>query len=239
MLKAILFDLDNTLLENDLSIFIPSFLDALAPRFAPLMPPETFKRWMLRSVHQMMVDVDPRCTNSEVFQRDFVMRSGYSWTVLGPIFDGFYAEDYGALAPLTRAIALAPTVVEAARRAGAALAVATNPIFPLPATRERLRWAGLEPDTFVLITSWESAHFCKPHPEFYAEVAARLGVAPEECLMVGDDVANDLPAVETGMRTFLVTDHMDRSKYGYFDPTWQGTLADLHVFLSRPPRPAW
>jgi FMN phosphatase YigB (HAD superfamily) len=232
MLRAVLFDLDNTLLENDLGVFIPSFLEALAPRFAHIIPPETFKRWMLRSVRQMMVDIDPRQTNREVFMRDMVLRSGYSWTVLGPLFDAFYAEDYAALEAVSRPIELAPRVIDAAIERGLKVAVATNPIFPLVAMTERIRWARLAGCPFEVVTSYDDSHFCKPHPEFYLEVAQRLGCPPEECLMVGDDVVNDMPAVEAGMRTYLVTDHMDARKRAFYEPTFLGTLSDLHEFLS-------
>jgi FMN phosphatase YigB (HAD superfamily) len=234
LLKAVLFDLDNTLLENDMGIFIPSYLEALAPRFAQIIPPETFKRWMLRSVRQMIVDTDPRSTNREVFTRDLVMRSGYSWTVLGPIFESFYAEDYLGLEALARPIPLAPRVVEAALDRGLTAAVATNPIFPLSAVAERVRWAGLGGCPFALLTAWDNMHFCKPHPEYFLEVAGMLEVEAESCLMVGDDLANDLPAVEAGMRTFLVTDHSDRRKRALHEPTFAGTLSDLHRFLASP-----
>ncbi|MFH0811024.1 MAG: HAD family hydrolase [Pseudomonadota bacterium] len=235
MLKAVLFDLDNTLLENDMGIFVPSFLEAAAPRFDHLMPPEAFKRWMLRSVRQMIVDVDPRSSNREVFARDFAMRSGYSWRVLGSIFEHFYANDYAGLQTLSKPIPLAREVVQTALDHGILAAVATNPIFPLAAVEERVRWAGLGGCPFALLTSYDDMHFCKPHPEYYLEVADRLGVAPADCLMVGDDVANDLPAVETGMLTFLVTDHMDRDKQGFHQPTFSGTLAELHQRLLQDP----
>jgi FMN phosphatase YigB (HAD superfamily) len=236
VLKAILFDLDNTLLENDMGVHIPSFLELLAPRFGHLIPPEVFKRWMLRSVRQMIVDIDERCTNRDVFCRDLVMRSGYSWAVLGPLFEGFYAQDYAQLEPLTRAIALAPRVVEEALERGLTVALATNPIFPREAMLERLRWAGLDGLPFALITSYEEAHFCKPHPEYFQEVAARLELEPQDCLMAGDDLANDLPAVEAGVRTYLVTDHTDRRKRACFEPTLSGTLEDLLQLLKSPRR---
>lgn len=236
MLKAILFDLDNTLLENDMGVHIPSFLELLAPRFAQIIPPETLKRWILRAVHQMVVDIDARSTNGEVFRRDLVMRSGYSWRVLGPLFERFYAEDYPSLAPLTRPIELAPHLVEEALGRGLSVAVATNPIFPAEAMAERLRWARLDALPFALVTSYDEAHFTKPHPEYFAEVAARLGVEPAECLMAGDDAANDLPAAAAGMATYLVTDHSDRRKKALFEPTQAGSLNDLYRLVKSPRR---
>lgn len=238
MAKAVLFDLDNTLLENDMGIHIPTFLDTLAPKFAGLIPPKVFKQWMLRSVRQMIVDLDPRATNREVFVHDLVMRSGYSWARLGPIFEDYYANDYAGLGSLTRAISLAPRVVEEALERGLTVAVATNPIFPREGIVERLRWARLDALPFALVTSYDDMHFCKPHPEYFAEVAERLGLDAGNCLMVGDDRANDLPAAEAGLKTFLVTDHADARKRSRYTPTWTGTLEELAKLLASPRRVA-
>jgi len=229
--KAVLFDLDNTLLENDMGVFIPHFLDAMAPRFAEIIPTESFKRWMLRSVRQMIVSTDPRETVEEVFRRDMVMRSGYSWKVLGPLFDRFYAEDYSGLSVLCRKVPLARPLVEAILARGVTVAVATNPIFPLSAMKERLRWAGLGDLPFAYVTCCEEMHFTKPHPEFYDEVVDRLGLDPEECLMAGDDPENDLPAALAGLETFLLTDFTNPDRRLAADPTYEGKLQDFYRLI--------
>ena len=103
------------------------------------------------------------------------------------------------------------------------MALATNPIFPAIATNERIRWAGLSTDDFELITTYENIGFCKPNPEYYSEVAERIGVAPEECIMVGNDVDDDMPASKLGMKVFLLTDCLinksgeDLAKYPHGD----------------------
>jgi sugar-phosphatase len=63
-------------------------------------------------------------------------------------------------------------------------AVATSCTAPLAAAR--LAAAGIEPP--VLVTSSDTA-LGKPDPAPYLAAAARLGVAPEECLVVEDAVA--------------------------------------------------
>ena len=86
------------------------------------------------------------------------------------------------------------------------VALATNPIFPATATQSRIRWAGLDPEDFELCTTYENIGFCKPNPAYYMEITRRLGVRPEECLMVGNDVTEDMVAAEIGMQVFLLTD---------------------------------
>ena len=89
---------------------------------------------------------------------------------------------------------------------GLRVALATNPIFPAVATESRIRWAGLEPEDFELYTTYENIGYCKPNPDYYREIAKRLGVQPEECLMVGNDVTEDMVAQSIGMQVFLLTD---------------------------------
>lgn len=45
----------------------------------------------------------------------------------------------------------------------------------------------------------------KPAPRMFLDAARSLGVAPRECLMIGDDEARDIePARRLGMKTFHV-----------------------------------
>ena len=84
-------------------------------------------------------------------------------------------------------------------------ALATNPLFPSVATQTRIRWAGLEPEDFELITTYENIRFCKPNPDYYVEILKRLGVKAKNCLMVGNDVGEDMVARDLGIQVFLLT----------------------------------
>ena len=89
---------------------------------------------------------------------------------------------------------------------GYQVALATNPIFPSVATESRIRWAGLEPENFALVTTYENSTHCKPNPAYFSDVAESLGLAPESCLMVGNDAREDTAAEQVGMKVFLLTD---------------------------------
>lgn len=67
-------------------------------------------------------------------------------------------------------------------------ALAANPIFPKEAARSRIRWAGLEPEGFEWITTYENSCYCKPNPDYYVEVTEKLECDLKECLMIGNDV---------------------------------------------------
>ena len=79
-------------------------------------------------------------------------------------------------------------------------------MFPSIATESRIRWAGLKPEDFELFTSFETSHFTKPNPDYYREICEELLVSPEECIMVGNDVSEDMVAEQLGMGVFLLTD---------------------------------
>lgn len=55
-------------------------------------------------------------------------------------------------------------------------------------------------------------HFTKPNPAYYAETLARVGIEPEEAVMVGNSLQNDIaPANQLGLHTFHVQDHPTES----------------------------
>ena len=84
--------------------------------------------------------------------------------------------------------------------------LATNPLFPAVATESRIRWAGLQKEDFELVTTYENSKHCKPNPDYYRDIIEEIGVRPEECLMVGNDVNEDMIAESLGMKVFLLTD---------------------------------
>ena len=74
---------------------------------------------------------------------------------------------------------------------GYRVAIATDPLFPRKAVYHRIRSAGLAPERFELVSSFETFHFTKSHPAYFAEVLGRLGWPNEPVLMVGNDVEHD------------------------------------------------
>ena len=56
------------------------------------------------------------------------------------------------------------------------------------------------------MTTYEGSHYCKPNPDYYREVLSTIGLSPDECVMVGNDVGDDMVAEGLGIRVFLLTD---------------------------------
>ena len=122
------------------------------------------------------------------------------------MFDDYYKNEFSAVKESCGFNEEASKTVTALKEKGFTIALATNPIFPGVATENRIRWAGLSPEDFVLYTTYETCRFCKPNLNYYTDIVKQLGVKPEECLMVGNDVTEDMVARELGMQIFLLTD---------------------------------
>lgn len=202
--EAVLFDLDGTLLPIDFDAFLPRYFGALRAHVGPALPGVDLLALVVASTEHM-VGNDGAATNQERFWGHFGERIRRPRDEVERLFDDFYGRDFPRLGAALRSDPAAAPLVRACRERGLRVALATNPVFPRAAIEERMRWAGLEPGWFDLVTSYETSTYCKPHPGFYREVAARLEVAPARCLMVGNDVGQDVvPAAAAGMRTCLV-----------------------------------
>ena len=95
---------------------------------------------------------------------------------------------------------------------GVKVYLATNPIFPRVGTMNRIRWAGIDAEDFEVITTYETYHYCKPNPKYFQEVMEEFGLNPKECLMVGNDVQEDLTIRSLGVKTYLLTDTLENKK---------------------------
>lgn len=229
MIDAVLFDLDGTLLDIDIDGFLRRYFAVLGPAMAPLLGGDA--RAALAGVMSgtdAMQSDHPGRTNMDVFAERFHAQTGVDLRAKTPAetIDSFYAEVFPTLREGMGPRPGALESIEAARGAGLRIAVATNPIFPMSAIRERMRWVGLDPEDVDTVTSYETSTACKPFSAYFLETAARLGVEPDRCLMVGDDSALDMPAAQTGMKTFYV------GRPPLPDSDWRGTMLDVAELLS-------
>lgn len=204
MLHAILFDLDGTLLPHDIDEFLPRYLALVNKRFAERLPGIDVARLIMASTGSMLHNDGSR-TNEAAFWSDFAPRFTRPRAELEAMFLEFYARDFPRLGAGIAPEPEAAAIVAACRARGLRTVLATNPVFPRVAIDERMRWAGLDPALFERVTSYEWMCYSKPHPGYYRQIAEELRLAPEACLMVGNDIGRDLqPAAAVGMRTCLV-----------------------------------
>ena len=223
--RALLLDLDDTLLINDIESFFPAYYGALVERFKDVLPPVKLLDALKIGTKAMMANTGTGRINSKVFWHEFTPRVERPREEMEPIFQSFYENEFDALASVTSVDPAARRLVQIAREKGYALAVATQPVFPLPAVLARLRWAGVphEEIQYDFISTYDDLSACKPHPAFFEQVLDALGVEPSEAVMVGDSLTSDMPASKLGIRTFWVT----RNGGVASEADWSGDLNAL------------
>ena len=230
MPKTLLFDLDGTLIENSMETFLPPYFSALTKKLTDLVPPERLIEQQTASTRVMAANNDPTRTNAQVFAADFFPKIGVPQEKLMPLLDDFYAHEYCDLQVFTKPVEAAQNVLARAFERRHPVVIATAPLFPIGALKQRLKWGGLGDFPFTLITDFETMHACKPNPAYYREIAAGTKVEPQDCVMIGNDVQMDiLPSRRAGMKTFWITDAGGMPTDVPSD--WRGTLADFGELL--------
>lgn len=228
--KAILFDLDGTLLDHDMrNDFIPQYFALLTRHLAEWIPPDKLIASVMRG-SDAMTDNDGSRTNEEAFAAVFYPLVGYPREELEPRFMDFYERIFPTLRQHTAPKPEARLAVQTAFDKGYDVVIATNPHFPTLATQHRLAWAGVEDFPFRKVTTYENSRFAKPSLGYYQEILDELGCAPEEALVIGDE-AMDMVAARLGCATFLIPGPATKMEEIVPPPTYQGTLADVIALL--------
>ncbi len=226
-IKAILFDLDGTLLEINLDLFISNYLKLLAQSVAHIISPKKFIAKILKA-SKAVEENDGRKTNIEIYIDAFFPIEGHSREEIEPFFDNFYEKNFSKLRQYTRRKPEARTVVQTAFDKGYVVVIATNPLLPLTAIEQRLEWAGVVDFPYRLITTIENSRATKSptNLHYYEQILKTIGYTAESCLMVGDE-AKDMIAGQLGMQTFLILNSNKELNQNKIEPTYKGELIDL------------
>ena len=233
MIKNILFDLDGTLLPMDQDLFVEGYFKLLIKKVTPYgINGEDLIKAIWHGT-AAMINNDGKLSNEEVFWNDLKDNyKDYSLT-LEKLLNEFYFNDFKDGKIFCGFNEESKKIVDDIKQKGLTLILATNPIFPSFATESRIKWAGLNADDFALYTTYENCHYSKPNIKYYEEILAKTNIKANECLMVGNDVSEDMVASEIGMDTFLLTDclinktNIDINKYNH------GGFKELRDYLNK------
>lgn len=197
-MKAVLFDLDDTLIDNRhaMRAALEAFLRARGAD--PAQRAEQVAAWRAIALRHWM-----RYERGEISfaqqrrerVREFLHASlsdAAADRVLQPYLDAY-----------RRAWRLLPGVIEllqSTRRIPKV--IVTNGDRQQQMTK--IRALGLDAYVHAVVTPDDCGHW-KPHPAIFAAVLREVQAAASDCLMVGDDLARDIePARHLGMRVFQV-----------------------------------
>jgi FMN phosphatase YigB (HAD superfamily) len=231
---TLLFDLDDTLLDNDQNAFFAAFYTTLSASLSHCAAPEQIAGGIQSGIQAMFLNDDPARTLAEAFYQHFLAEvPSADPEALRADVDTYYHEVYPTLSAHTLPRPAAVELMDWAFSQGYRVAIVTNPVFAAFAVEERLRWAGLAPEKyhFELLTSNERFHFVKS-PAYYAEVMARLGWPDEPTVVVGDDLHLDVkPARALVLAVYHVTSAPATAEVNPAIANGSGGIGDLQAWL--------
>ncbi|MAT41052.1 MAG: hypothetical protein CL609_01840 [Anaerolineaceae bacterium] len=215
MTVTILFDLDDTLLQNSMECFLPAYFQLLGKHLNQYYPAEKLPQLILHATNKMISNINPSYTLEDRFNQEFYKHIYKNDDKLQESILDFYDNIFPQLETKTRKIEGVRELIQKLHHDGYAIGITTNPLFPKQAILHRLAWAGIPNHDFhyQIITSYEDFHFAKPHPEYIAETLTQMGWPDGPVMLVGNDwTADILPAEELGIPTFYLGSQTESTK---------------------------
>ncbi|WP_304942737.1 HAD family hydrolase [Vallitalea guaymasensis] len=233
-MNTFLFDLDGTLLPLEEQKFVKTYFDEMHKVFEDIIEKEIFVKYVWTATDFMRKNEEHK-TNMEIFMNKFEELVGDEIDEYKNRFDDFYDRGFLEVEKAVSKNDYSVKCINMLRNKGYTVVLATNPLFPLKAIHHRINWAGLKETDFHHITSYETSHFCKPCVNYYEEILSCINKKPEECIMVGNDVQEDLVAGELGLETFLLENHIINRDEADINCTYRGKYEDLYRFVENLP----
>jgi 2-phosphoglycolate phosphatase len=186
LVRAVLFDLDGTLIDSapDLA---GAGNDMRAARGLAPLPFEQF-RPMVGAGARGMVGIALQITPAD---DDFIA-----------VRDEFLSRYEQRMTQSTGVFSSVTPVLKALQDHGLPWGIVTNKAKRF--TDPLVRALGLDADAAVVVSGDTTPH-SKPHPEPLLEAARRMGIQPEHCLYVGDDLRDVQAGRAAGMGTVAVS----------------------------------
>ena len=232
MYKNFLFDLDGTLLPMDMKKFVDIYVAAFCKTLSPVTKIES--KPLMDSIWASVAAMarnDGDCLNETLFWRTLNARCKRDMRIFSDNFDNFYRGEFSVCRAATRLQPLSRITVDYIKQHGGNIIVATNPVFPKSATYTRIEWAGLNPNDFSYITTYDNSSACKPNLNYFEEICSVCGIRPEESIMIGNDVDEDMISSRLGFDTFLVTDCLLNRSDKSLNLFRHGDFEDLFDFI--------
>ena len=200
MYKNYLFDLDGTLLPMDMEKFVKLYFSSLCKRCTPVIKiePDALIKAMWAGTDAMTKNDNSR-TNREVFWETAGKVSGADLEKFDDLFTDYYENEFIVPKDATSFTPYAKKSIDFIKKNGGRLIAATNPIFPFVAT-------------------YENFGCCKPNLKYFEEICKKQDIKPEDSIMIGNDVDEDLCSAKLGFDTYLITDTIvNRDNKDYSD----------------------
>jgi len=228
--NTVLFDLDGTLLPINGEAFEAIYFKGLSSYFLDKYEPKEFIKLIWTATKAMVLDTSSK-TNEEAFMDALQALVNEDITWMQERFNQFYLNEFDQIK-----IAVTPNpsiqkAVKLLKEKGYRLIIATNPMFPKIAIEKRIEWTGCDRNDFEYVTSFEKNHYCKPQLKFYEEVLSDLDLDASQCLMVGNDINEDMIVSKLNMSTYLITNHVIQDTIIPDSVNYSGNYDDFYQFV--------
>lgn len=232
-IKVVLFDLDGTLLPMNQDKFIEKYFKDLTSYMCQNgeHEPDGYYKAIWHGVKAMLQN-DNSVSNEEAYFK--ALGEIYGEDVANGEYlkyKDFYATKYLEAKSETWYTKRSRELVNSLKERGIRVALATNPVFPSIATNARMSWVDLKPEDFELVTTCDNTGYSKPNPKYYLDIAHKLTVDPRDCLMVGNDADDDMPAKNVQMDVFLLTDCLINKKEKDISEYPHGSFDELLKYI--------
>ncbi|MEI3612207.1 HAD family hydrolase [Pseudogracilibacillus sp. SO30301A] len=206
MIKSVLFDLDNTLLNRDVSV--KKFIELQYERLHKYIERVPKEKYITR-----FIELDDRgyVWKDKVYQQltDELAMEAISWEEL---LQDYLANFKYCCVPFNHLVEM----LDALKGCNITLGMITNGYGQFQ--MDNIKALGIEEKfEVILISEWEGIK--KPNPFIFEKAAERLGAIPNQCVFVGDHPINDIRAAnEVGMKSIWKKDSQ-----------WDSSEADFSI----------
>jgi FMN phosphatase YigB (HAD superfamily) len=218
----------------DMDEFVQKYFHEMGKMFHDLIDGRVLAKHVMECTELMVKNGEDRRNENVFFTRFSELVDG-DLAVYQARFDEFYDTRFLNARSATHQSEFMIKAVKLLQDKGYELVLATNPLFPIKANHHRIHWAGLSPDDFSYISSFESNKYCKPNLEYYREVLSGIDRSAEECMMVGNDALEDMVAAKLGIKTYLIEDHLLNKHNVEIKADHRGRYEDFYVFVQALP----
>jgi HAD superfamily hydrolase (TIGR01509 family) len=231
--RAVLFDLGNTLLEYRLhgqwQAFLRQRLEEVYETICDHQEPFDLPAADFAERAAEVIGVSPREQMHKRVSWPFADRLRRALDEMGLTCDADHValaidEFYAPIRDCTQPYSDTVEVLERLRDSGAVLAIISNTPWDVPGLHTRGDMRKWDIDRYFQARVFSGdVPWCKPDPEFFFAAATELGVAPAECVVVGDTLYADIAGANAaGIRSIWV----DR---GYGVAPWDGARPTVTV----------
>lgn len=205
MIKAIIFDLDGTLIQMDEDAFKKLYFGLIGKKLAEYgQDPELVIKGVKMGVMAMIKNGGTR-TNCDAFWGEVYRLCPNAPQNIIEIFDQFYRNEFLQTAVTCNAINGVNDALASCKAKGLKIILGTNPMFPTIGMQQRLKFGNIDTKYFDHITNYNDYHFAKPNPNFLKELLAKNNLRPEEVIYFGNSQKEDIePAQQLGLKCYLV-----------------------------------